>query len=1121
MSLLRIEFPVLVTLEGGHEHRMKPLFLDEPVETDVRYRDAMDRFRRSVLSMFRRRSQHAIPPEKLKWFLFNPDVRFDVIPLSFKMGQRLVDHRFLAVWYHLHDHIILILPAFDNFCCALPAPLSLIQLHGHVERIVQNLFRRLREDGKEVEPSRYASEKGHSVTVVTIDVEYDEDEVDLSESPADMFAAMLTGNTLFKGLGELEKTARVVNDLFPDNLQPAFRRETVVAQVEDVVFGDTIIPMVLVGAEGVGRTSVLHQAVGTYLRRFSAYEKAIPRTVWHVDPQRVISGMSEVGQWQRRFEAMLDHLAAKDHVMFIDDVVPLFRIGKSSQNALTLSDVLKPYLENRSVRVVMEATPGEWERVQEADRRFADLFRAIRITELRKPDLVSMFVRTRQALELRYEVIFDLESLDFLWKWSAALLSGSAQPGSLVAVMTQLAVRHRGGKVGVSEAVQMFAEKGVALDVTMVAASDRSQVPTVKQLAHRLVGQPDAVAALTDVIETVRARLGGGEKPEASFLFTGPTGVGKTHAARLLAEVLYGSKDRLLRFDMNEYVDADATGRLIGDAYHPEGLLTSAIRLHPHAVVLFDEIEKAHPSIHDLLLQVLGEGRLTDVMGRTSDFTQAVIVLTSNLGARQAGREVGFERTEEVIEQTYRTAVRQFFRPEFTNRIDRLVVFRRLMPEDIRAIAALELDGFFRRDGLIRRNVIVSPSPQVLERLAREGYDHELGARALKRHIEAALARTIAERLVAIDSREPVLIQLHDSGTAIDVHVEKLTPVSDVPSYRVAPAPGPGGQQLFLETLLAETQSIDERVAQQIEEAALIPVPSDMIHPHRKALYVFRESVRTHSANLVQYIDDLKIRKDRKVSLLPYRFRMKYPGDSREGDRPYWLDVFSQLEVKDYLDDLFQRSASVVPVNDQFFTALYLQTAFLRFLSLGLHVFPWPRIAIELLPLSPTTTTGTLIDLIMETYESVIDKSLVEISRVAATNVWICSGPRIDELFQSESGVVLGYRRNEPPEAVHVRIHHIAPDHTDEEMINLIPSRDEHLREAEILRIYTSAMGEESFRITDFRTGIIGEFDRYVQWADPYERDTEDREEVACMQSRLLFFAGLQPADWLAVPGGL
>jgi ATP-dependent Clp protease ATP-binding subunit ClpC len=1120
MSLLRIEFPVLIALEGGHEYRIKPLFLDSPIESDRRYRVAMDRFHQSVMRIFRSRGENPISIEKLKWFLFNPNIRFEVIPLAFKMGQRLVDDRFLAVWYHLHDHIILILPAFDNFSCALPAPLSLTQLHSHVESIVQNLFRRFKEDGEEVDPSRYASAKGHSVTVVTIDVEYDENDIKLSTLDPEELPALLTGNVAFTGARELAKTGRVVNDLFPNNLQPAFRRERVVAQVDEVVFGDTIIPAVLVGPEGVGRTSVLHQAVGEYLRRCSAEEKARRRTVWHVDPQRVISGMSVVGEWQRRFEAMLDHLAEKDHIMFIDDVVPLFRIGKSSQNTLTLSDVLKPYLENRSVRVVMEATPGEWERVQEADRRFADLFRVIRITEPRKEDLVSMFVRTRQALELRYEVTFDLESLDFLWKWNAALLSGSAQPGSLVAAITQLAVRYRGGQVSVSKALQMFAERGVALDAKKIPAHDRSEVSTVRDVARLLVGQADAVTALGDVIETVRARLGSGEKPEASLLFTGPTGVGKTYAAKLLAEVLYGSQDSLLRFDMNEYVDAEAAGRLIGDAYHPEGLLTSAIRLHPHAVVLFDEIEKAHPFIHDLLLQVLGEGRLTDVMGRTSDFTHAVIVLTSNLGAQQAGREVGFERTEEVIEQTYRTAVRQFFRPEFTNRIDRLVVFRRLLPEDIRAIAALEIGDFFRRDGLIRRNVIVSPSRKALERLAHEGYDHELGARALKRHIEAALAQTIAERLVAIDPREPVLIQLHDPGAGIAVHVEKFTPVSTVPSYRVSPVPGANRQREFLEGLLSEMKAVDDVVAQEVEEAVRGTDPRD-VNPHRDALYVFRESVRTHITNLLGYIDELESRSRGSSTLLPYRFRLKHPRGFRHGNRTDWLNVFSQLEIKDYIDDLYQKSASVVPVNDQFFAAQFLQTAFLRFLSRGLHTYPWPRIAIELVPLSPATTTGVLVAMIERTYESVIDENLVDITGVFGENVRVFSGPRIDDLFQSESGVVLGYRRNEPPEAVHVRIHRVAPYHSIDEICRHFAPREEFLRQPEILRLYTSAKGESSCRITDFRTGIIGEFDVYGPWVDPDDHRTEDRESAARMQSRLLLFAGLPPVDWLAVPGEL
>jgi ATP-dependent Clp protease ATP-binding subunit ClpC len=208
---------------------------------------------------------------------------------------------------------------------------------------------------------------------------------------------------------------------------------------------------------------------------------------------------------------------------------------------------------------------------------------------------------------------------------------------------------------------------------------------------------------MADVVAIAKARLNDPGRPLGTLLFLGPTGVGKTAAAKALVRYLYGDESRLLRFDMNEYLDASSLARLTGTFAQPDGLLTAAVRRQPYCVLLLDEIEKAHPAVFDLLLQVLGEGRLTDSLGRTSDFTSAVVIMTSNLGTREAAASFGLRPSGASREEACLDAARRLFRPEFLNRIDRLVPFDALGRAQVAAIADRLIADLFRREGLVHR----------------------------------------------------------------------------------------------------------------------------------------------------------------------------------------------------------------------------------------------------------------------------------------------------------------------------------------------------------------------------------------------------------------------------------
>ncbi|HEY3997970.1 MAG TPA: AAA family ATPase, partial [Candidatus Xenobia bacterium] len=247
------------------------------------------------------------------------------------------------------------------------------------------------------------------------------------------------------------------------------------------------------------------------------------------------------------------------------------------------------------------------------------------------------------------------------------------------------------------------------------------------------------------------------------------------HLARQTAHFLYGDEDRLVRFDMNEFTGAEAVARLVGTAWEPEGLLTAAVRRQPFCVLLLDEIEKAHADVFNLLLQVMGDGRLTDALGRTVDFSQVLLVMTSNLGAAEVARPLGLRTREADAEAlTYRKAAERFFAPEFFNRLDAVVPFRRLGLAEVEHVCRQVVEGVFRREGLTRRQCILDVDPQVVRRLAEGAHDPELGARALKRAIERDLVDPIAERLAVMPAGSPAVVFVRGDGAGLSATVHGI-----------------------------------------------------------------------------------------------------------------------------------------------------------------------------------------------------------------------------------------------------------------------------------------------------------------------------------------------------------
>lgn len=506
-----------------------------------------------------------------------------------------------------------------------------------------------------------------------------------------------------RGDEELETVGRCLDWQYPDGLSRAFLREREIDELRHVLTDGRRRPVALIGPLQVGKTAIIHEHVRRVIQARGGRSR--DRQFWNIAPQRLISGMSYIGQWEERILAILKETRKRKHVLYFDEFLGLYQAGVSASSNLNVANVLKPYVEQRDVSILAEMTPEHFQVLQELDRGFADLFHLIHVREPGKHDTQKILIKIIRELEGRHNCEFNPGVLPMVMDLQRRYARHLAFPGKAAGFLEQLAVKYQNETITPQSVLDEFHLKsGLSLAILDDRVSlVRSDV--VERLQRMVISQQEAINAMADIVSIAKAKLNDPTRPLASFLFLGPTGVGKTQCAKALATYLFGDQERLLRFDMNEYIDPGAAARLVGTFRQPEGLLTSAIRQSPFSVLLLDEIEKAHPNVFDLLLQVLDDGRLTDALGRTADFTNTIIILTSNLGVREAGSKIGFQDSQaDEMAHSFVKAAENFFRPEFFNRLDRIVPFKPLGKNAIEAICALLIEQVLKREGCYAEN---------------------------------------------------------------------------------------------------------------------------------------------------------------------------------------------------------------------------------------------------------------------------------------------------------------------------------------------------------------------------------------------------------------------------------
>jgi ATP-dependent Clp protease ATP-binding subunit ClpC len=543
---------------------------------------------------------------------------------------------------------------------------------------------------------------------------------------------------------------------------PLAGRARELADLAALLDGKERLSVLLVGEPQVGKSAL----VQGWLRRQRPGGGTPRRPVYGLSASQLIAGMSGLGQWQERVQRVMRAAEELDAVLYLDNLGEL--LGDRPEGRVDLAGAIRPFLDENKLRLLGEIHPEVLDRQEQRHLGFLSCLHRLQLRTLDASHSTEV-VRERIAWCAKHaphRPNLAQEAVPTLIDLCDRYLPYQAHPGKAVRLFDELRALHEGRGandpagppvLGERELLEAFSlQTGVPLFLLRQDQPLKLESLTAS-LRRRLIGQEAAVARVAETICVVKARLQPPDKPLATFLFIGPTGVGKTELARSLAATLFGDEGRLTRFDMSEYMDPLAAERLIRGSDRAEGMLTRRVRQQPFCVLLLDEIEKAHPAVFDLLLQVCGEGRLTDAAGRTAHFQNALIIMTSNLGAagRRApiGLAAGAASAAEADEAYYQEQVNRSFRPELVNRIDRIVAFHPLGEAQIAEVTRLQLERLATRRGLAELGIGLTVEPSALTHLAAGGYSVRYGARALRRHLEDALVAPLAARLAELGER--------------------------------------------------------------------------------------------------------------------------------------------------------------------------------------------------------------------------------------------------------------------------------------------------------------------------------------------------------------------------------
>ncbi len=538
-----------------------------------------------------------------------------------------------------------------------------------------------------------------------------------------------------------------------------------------------------VGEAGVGKTAIAEGLAKQIV------EEEVPQvlsdaTVYSLDMGALLAGTKYRGDFEKRLKAVLKALQREQHaILFIDEIHTIIGAGAASGGAMDASNLLKPALSSGELKCIGSTTYQEYRGIFEKDRALSRRFQKIDVEQPTVEETIKILRGLKSRFEEHHEVTFTPEALTIAAELADRYINERFLPDKAIDVIDEAGARTRlferkEGEVPVIDVEQI--EEVVSFIARIppknVSASDVDALQNLERDLKLVVfGQDEAITNLSSAIKMSRSGLGKPDKPIGSFLFSGPTGVGKTEVTRQLALTL---GVELIRFDMSEYMERHTVSRLIGAppgyvGFDQGGLLTDSINKHPHAVLLLDEIEKAHPDVFNLLLQVMDHGTLTDNNGRKADFRNVIIVMTTNAGAEQVSRNsMGFTKQDHASDDT--AAIQKLFTPEFRNRLDSIVRFKSLSKEVVAKVVDKELLEVERQ--LLDKDVQLEVDKLAREWIAEHGYDEAMGARPLARLIQSEIKRGLADELLFGELQEGGKVIISVAEGELDFTIKAKSP---------------------------------------------------------------------------------------------------------------------------------------------------------------------------------------------------------------------------------------------------------------------------------------------------------------------------------------------------------
>lgn len=620
----------------------------------------------------------------------------------------------------------------------------------------------------------------------------------------------------------LDSLARDLTEIAREgSLDPVIGRSKEITRVIEVLARRTKNNPVLIGEPGVGKTAIA-EGLAQQVVNNEVPEILRDKRVMTLDMGTVVAGTKYRGEFEDRMKKVMEEIRqAGNIILFIDELHTLIGAG-GAEGAIDASNILKPSLARGELQCIGATTLDEYRKYIEKDAALERRFQPIQVDEPTVEESIQILHGLRDRYEAHHRVKITDEAIEAAAKMSDRYISDRFLPDKAIDLIdeagskvrlrsyttppnlkeleakleavrsekneavqsqefekaasfrdkeqkvkeeletTKAAWKEKQGKTESKVTVEDIAEvvaMWTGIPVAKIAETETVKLLNMEEMLHeRVIGQSEAVAAISRAIRRARAGLKDPKRPIGSFIFLGPTGVGKTELARALAEVMFGDEDAMIRVDMSEYMEKHSTSRLVGSppgyvGFDEGGQLTEKVRRKPYSVILLDEIEKAHPDVFNILLQVLEDGRLTDSKGRTVDFRNTVVIMTSNVGAQtlRQNRYVGFNLQEsdhdyEGMKSTMLEELKKAFRPEFLNRVDEMIVFHSLEKEHLREIVTLMADELSKR--LQEQDIVLEITDDAKQKIADIGYDPDYGARPLRRAIQKHIEDRLSEELL-------------------------------------------------------------------------------------------------------------------------------------------------------------------------------------------------------------------------------------------------------------------------------------------------------------------------------------------------------------------------------------